>query len=192
MLEGDPALRRLEQRARWLKYPVVASLVLVAAAIALTAIADLSWLWLLFGAALAWFVFARLAVVTWRELHLTDYEWRLDHADTRERNLLHLAQRAIWPWGQEVADEATHAVVVAEEIGGQLEVESFGPYAEAEKRLDERTDMLGGERRPVVVALVELDAESDQAVIEVVGGRTEGRRALTSLPLAQDGWLVGL
>ena len=52
--------------------------------------------------------------------------------------------------------------------------------------------MLAGERHPVVAALVELDAEPEQAVIEVSAGRIEARRPLDSLPEAQGGWLVGV
>ena len=192
MLERDPALRRLEVWSRWLKYPVIASLALVAAGIVLSVIESQSWLLLLLGAAVAWFVVARLAVTAWRRLYVSDYEWRLKHAPRRERTLLVLAQRAVWPWSQEVPDEATHAVLVADEIGGEIRVESFLDWSAAQDRLEQRVDLLGGETKPVVVALVELDAEDEPAVIDVSAGRIEGRRSLEALPQAENGWLVGV
>jgi hypothetical protein len=190
--DRDPARRRLELWSRWLKYPLIASLACFAAGIALAAIWNRSWLILLAVAAIAWFAFARLAIRVWRELHLSDYRWRLDRAPPRERTLLLLAQRAVWPWPEQVPEAATHAVLVADEIGGHLQVESFLDWNAAQDRVERRVDLLAGERSPVVVALVELDAEAEQAVIEVVGGRIEGRRPLDSLPEAEDGWLVGV
>ncbi len=192
MLESDPALRRLEVRSRLVKYPFFASLVLFAAAIVLSAAASTSWLLLLAAAAAAWMLFARLAVNSFRDLHQSDYEWRLGHAPLRERTVLELAKRAVWPWTDEVPDEASHAVLVADEIGGPLRAEAFLDWDAAQKRVGQRVDLLGGEQKPVVVALVELEAGSEPAVIEVAGGRIEGRRPLLSLPEAADGWLVGV
>ncbi len=83
-------------------------------------------------------------------------------------------------------------VLVADEIGGPLRAEAFLDWDAAQKRIGQRVDLLGGEQKPVVVALVELEAESEPAVIEVAGGRIEGRRPLLSLPEAADGWLVGV
>ena len=193
MLANDPSLRRLDLLTRGLKWPVIASLALVAIGIVLTIAASPSWWVLLALASVAWLVLARAAVRTSRDLHLGDYDWRLEHGSARERNVLVLAQRAVWSWGDEIPDDATHAVLVADEIGGPLRAESFLDWETARKRVEERPDLLAGERKPVVVALVELDATEEPAVIRVVGGRIEeGRRALESLPKAEDGWLVGV
>jgi hypothetical protein len=192
MLEADPSLRRLETWGRLLKYPVIACLALVAAAIVLSIALDPAWLLLLFGAAFAWLGFARLSIRVFRELHLNDLEWRLHHASQRERNLLLLAQRATWPWTQEVPDDATHAVLVVGEIGGPLAVGEFCDWERAKERLEHRLDLLGGERDEITVGFVELDAPSERALIEVEEGRVGERRSITSLDLSHDGWLVGI
>ena len=153
---------------------------------------DLTWLYLVVGGALAWFLFARLAVTVWRDFHLADLDWRLEHGSQRERTLLALAQRATWNWADEVPDEATHAVVVIEEVGGELEVERFCTLAEAEERAAQRIDALSGEREAVAVGVVELDAPEDRALVEVRNGKLGERRDLKSLKPAEDGWLVGI
>jgi hypothetical protein len=192
MLDADPALRRYVTWGQLLKYPVIACLALVAAAIVLSIAVDPAWLLLLFGAAFAWLGFARLAVHIYRELHLSDLRWRLDHGSQRERNLLALAQRATWPWSEEVPDEATHAVLVVGEIGGSVRVAEFCDWEKAKTRLDHRLDLLGGERDDVTVGFVELDAPPESALIEIDEGRPGKRRAIDSLELDEDGWLVGI
>lgn len=192
MLAEDSALRRLERWSQWLKYPLYGSLALVAAGLALGAIFGIAWLVFAAAALLAWLAIARLTTKVWRDLYLSDYRWRLDHASPREGMLLRLARHAVWSWDEEVPAEATHAVLVATEIGGQLQVESFLERERAEERLTRRVDLLAGEVSPVVVGLVELDAEPGRAVVEVSAGRPEGRRSLDSLPEAPDGWLVGV
>lgn len=192
MLDADPALRRYVFWGQALKYPVIACIALVAAAIVLAIAEDPSWLLLLFGAAFAWLIFARLAVHVFRKLHRSDLEWRLGHAPVRERNLLTLAQRATWPWGQEISDDATHAVLVVGEIGGSLRVDEFCDWERARSRLDRRLDLLGGERDDVTVGFVELDAAPESALIEIEEGRVGKRRPLDSLELDEDGWLVGV
>jgi hypothetical protein len=192
MLAADPALRRLALWGRLLKFPVIASLALVAAAIVLSIALDPGWVVLLAAAGLLWLLFARLSIHVFRELHQKDYRWRLDHAPQRERTLLRLAQRATWAWSEEVPETATHAVLVVAEIGGQIEVEDFCDEGAARARLERRADRLAGESEPIVVGLVELDAEPERALIAVEDGRPGERRALDSLPLAEDGWLVGI
>jgi hypothetical protein len=192
MLAADPSLRRLELYGRLLRFPVFASLGVFAIGIVLAIVLDASWLWLVVGGILAWLLFARLAIGIWRRIHLTDHQWRLDHSDQRERNLLTLAQRATWNWSDEVPPGSSHAVLVLSEIGGELRVESFCHEGAARARIDERVDLLGGEQEPIVVGLVELDTEPERALIDVEAGRIGDRRALESLPLAQDGWLVGI
>ena len=192
MLEADPALRRLQFWGELLRFPVFASLGAFAVGIVLAIVFDLSWLYLVFGGALAWLLFARLAIKVWRDVHLSDLEWRLEHGPQRERTLLALAQRAVWNWADEVPDEATHAIVVIEEVGGELQVESFGDLDAATERASRRIDALSGEREPVVVGAVELDAPEERALIEVRGAKLASRRDLTSLALAEDGWLVGI
>ena len=192
MLEADPSLRRLRFWGELLRFPVFASLGVFAIGIVLTIVFDLSWLYLVFGGVLAWLLFARLAIKVWRDLHLSDLAWRLEHGSQRERTVLALAQRAVWNWPDEIPDEATHAVVVIEEVGGELQVESFGSLDEATDRAGKRIDALSGEREPVAVGVVEIDAPEETALIEVANGKLGKRRDLTSLELAEDGWLVGI
>lgn len=192
MLEADPSLARLRFWGELLRFPVFASLGVFATGIVLTLVFDLSWLYLVIGGALAWFLFARLAVKVWRDVHLSDLAWRQEHGSQRERTLLTLAQRAVWNWPDEVPDDATHAVIVIEEVGGELEVEKFCGLDEATQRAAERIDALAGEREPVAVGVVELDVPEENALIEVVNGKLAGRRDLKSLELAEDGWLVGI
>lgn len=192
MLDADPALRRHAFWGRVLKYPVITCIVLVAAAIVLSIAEDPSWLLLLFGAAFAWLGFARLAVYVFRKLHRSDLEWRLGHGSVRERNVLTLAQRATWPWGEEVPDDATHAVLVVGEIGGSLRVDEFCDWEKARSRLDHRLDLLAGERDDVTAGFVELDAPPESALIEIEEGRVGKRRPIDSLELDEDGWLVGI
>jgi hypothetical protein len=190
MLEADPSLRRQLFWGELLRFPVFASLGVILVGVILTIAFDLSWLYLVVGGALAWFGAARLAIQIWRKVHLNDLRWRLDHAPQRERTLLTLAQRATWNWAEEVPDVATHAVIALEEVGGELEVEKFCDLAVAKALVAEPHDLLAGEREPVVVGLVELDAEPERALIEVRGRTIGERRSLTDLDLAEDGWLV--
>ncbi len=192
ILEADPSLRRLQTWGRLLRFPVFASLGAFAIGIVLSIAVDNSWLYLVVGGALAWLLFARIAIKVWRDLHLSDLEWRLEHGSQRERTLLALAQRATWAWPEEVAEESTHAVLVVESVGGQLEVEEFCDLDTARARVERHVDRLAGEEQPVVVGLVELDAETDRALIDAEGGRLGDRRSLESLELAPDGWLVGI
>lgn len=192
MLEADPSLARLRFWGELLRFPVFASLGVFAVGIVLTIAFDLSWLYLVAGGALAWLLFARIAIKVWRDLHMGDLEWRLEHGSQRERTLLALARRATWAWPEEIADESTHAVLVVEAVGGELEVEDFCDYGAAKARVERRVDRLAGEEQPVVVGLVELDAEPDRALIDAEGGRLGDRRSLESLELAPDGWLVGI
>ena len=57
----------------------------------------------------------RAAQRVFRDLHLNDFRWRLDHGTQRERTLLQLAQRATWQWSKEVPAAASHAVLVVED-----------------------------------------------------------------------------
>lgn len=192
MLEADPALRRQLFWGELLRFPVFASLGVILVGVILTIALDLTWLFLVAGGALAWFLFARLAIQLWREVHLNDFRWRLDHGSQRERTLLTLAQRATWNWAEEIPDDATHAVIALEEVGGELEVEKFCGLDAAKALVNEPHDILAGERQPVVVGLVELDAEPERALIEVRGRTIGERRSLTDLDVADDGWLVGI
>jgi hypothetical protein len=192
MLEADPSLARLRFWGELLRIPTFASLGVLAVGIVLTIVFDLSWLYLVIGGALAWFLFARLAVKVWRDFHLADLDWRLEHGSRRERTLLALAQRAVWNWPDEVPADATHAVIVIEEVGGELHVERFCGLAEAEERAARRIDALAGESEAVAVGVVELDAPEERALIEVVNGKLASRRDLKSLEPAEDGWLVGI
>ena len=192
MLEADPSLARLRFWGELLRFPVFASLGVFAVGIVLTIVLNLTWLYLVIGGALGWFVFARLAVKVWRDFHLADLDWRLEHGSQRERTLLALAQRAVWNWPDEVPDDATHAVLTIDEVGGELQVERFCGLAEAEERAAQRIDALSGEREAIAVGVVELDAPEERALIEVVNGRLAGRRDLKSLEPAEDGWLVGI
>ena len=85
MLEADPSLTRLLFWGELLRFPVFGSLGVFAVGIVLTIVFDLSWLYLVIGGALAWLLFARLAVKVWRDLHLGDLEWRLEHGSQREK-----------------------------------------------------------------------------------------------------------
>jgi len=192
MLAADPALSRLEFWGRMLRFPVFASLAVVATAIVLTLVEGPDWLLLLLAGGLLWLGFAQIAIRVWRQIHLSDLAWRLDHAPQRERTMLTLAQRATWNWSDEIPDDATHAVLVVGEIGGELQVEEFCDWETAKARLDQRVDLLSREREPVVVGLVELDPGDEPALIAVEAGRIGERRPLESLPLAGDGWLVGI
>jgi hypothetical protein len=135
MLEADASLRRQLLWGELLRFPVFASLGVILAGVILSIALDPTWLYLVFGAVLAWFAFARLAIRLWREVHLNDLRWRLDHAPQRERTVLTLAQRATWNWAEEVPDDATHAVIALEEVGGELEVERFCDYAAAKEQI---------------------------------------------------------
>ncbi len=77
-------------------------------------------------------------------------------------------------------------------LGGQPEVAAFADAATAQARAESRPDLLAGEREPMVVGLVELDAEPARALVEVVAGKVGERRPLDSLPPAAEGWLVGV
>lgn len=82
-------------------------------------------------------------------------------------------------------------LLVVGEIGGPLAVDEFCDWQRAQRRLEHRLDLLGRERDVVTAGFVELDAEPDRALIEISGGGAAGRRPLSSLELAEDGWLVG-
>jgi hypothetical protein len=192
MLEKDATLRRVLFWGEVLRFPVFASLGVILVGVILTIALDLSWLYLVIGGALAWFLFARLAIQCWRRVHLDNLQWRLDHGTQRERTLLTLAQRATWNWPEEVPDDATHAVVVLEEVGGELEVEKFDDFDGAKKLVETPHDLLAGDREPVIVGLVELDSPPESALIEVRGHTIGKRRSLTELDVAEDGWLVGI
>ena len=190
MLEADPSLARLRFWGELLRFPTFASLGVFAVGIVLAIALDLTWLFMVFGGALAWLLFARLAVKVWRDFHRADLAWRLEHGSQRERTLLALAQRAVWNWTDEVPDDATHAVVVIEEVGGELQVEKFCGLAEAEARAAQRVDALSGEREPVAVGVVELDAPEERALIEVVV-RQARQAPRPEVPRAGRGRLAG-